>query len=170
MGRNPSFRDVQRARSVLEHIIPTKLVNVILHYAEYYACKTVTADRSQLQDDDTVILELALSPEESQAILHVSLNIDDYNHSGSSWVGLDDKTSARPSRTWYSIASDNSPVGGKRIATHQQSGPKTHTHDFLWDRDSELVREIKTSNIIRIWAHARCVNPLKIYSCDMLNS
>ncbi|GJE98494.1 hypothetical protein PsYK624_147260 [Phanerochaete sordida] len=154
VARAVSLADVVRVRMMLQRLLPIELVEIVLHDAQYYSVVTSTQKQLIFHDDDREICTISLNERQRRCIQGISALIRGHDQGWSSYP--EDRGTYRNSWTWYSLATSNARNGdAPRLATNRHADGTTQTHEFDWDRQSEVVRDVASSGMVALWAHAR---------------
>ena len=159
---NPTLNDIRAVRMLLRNFVPTELADMILHQAEYYHVisdylrRPLAIYDTRTRKADIPILSVLLqSEDEARSILHASLVIVGHDQGRSDFP--QDRGTTNNSWTWYSIGTGDPKTHEQRLATNLHAVWDPQTHSFEWNKDSDIVRQLREEWILEVWAHARYV-------------
>ncbi|EKM56009.1 uncharacterized protein PHACADRAFT_257019 [Phanerochaete carnosa HHB-10118-sp] len=144
--------DAVRTRFMLRKILPSRIVDRILKYAECFPTITQTSGKRVVVDDDILVLSIPLSQAQCDRIMHVSLLIRGHDQG---WLPVLEGGPSKNSWTWYTMCTEEKLDPDRRLVKNRPGDPDTQTYRYEWSVTSDEVCKIKEGRKIEIWAHAR---------------
>ena len=148
-----SVEDVRRARTILKHLVPIELADIILHFARYYPTISRCAVPRSVSDADVPIITVELENEQAEGVIEVSLEIHGHDQGWSSYPR--DHGTTSNSWTWYSLGTEDPESHEERLAVNLHAQSETQVHERFWNKNSKVVQNLRRDRVISIWAHAR---------------
>ncbi|EKM56011.1 uncharacterized protein PHACADRAFT_257020 [Phanerochaete carnosa HHB-10118-sp] len=144
--------DAVRTRFMLRKILPSRVVDRILKYAECFPTISQTSGKRVVVDDDILVLSVPLTQAQCDRIMHVSLLIRGHDQG---WLPVLEGGPSKNSWTWYTMCTEEKLDPDRHLVKNRAGDPNTQTYRYEWSATSDEVSKIKEGKKIEIWAHAR---------------